>query len=239
VRVLSLLRQKRLYDEIENQNKRIDNIKKAMLQSICKLSEFRDNDTNKHIIRVQEYTRLIAEQLSKTTEYDKYITEKYIEDISIASMLHDIGKIGISDAILLKPSKLTHSEFEAMKKHTTIGYHALEHIIEDADKESFITLAKVIAHTHHEKYDGTGYPEHLKGEEIPLSGRIVCLADVYDALTSERCYKKAIPHSQAIKHIEMEKYKFFDPFIVENFLDIEKQIEQVLTNYQDNSLLAV
>lgn len=184
-----------------------DELKKAYLDVIFRLSlaaEYRDDNTASHLHRMSKYSALIAKKLG--------MTEEEIELIKHASPMHDIGKIGISDSILLKPGKLTQEEFLEMKKHPIIGAKILAN-----GETPLLKASEVIALTHHEKYDGTGYPYQLKGEEIPILGRVVTLADVFDALTTRRCYKPAFPIDESLSIIRRESGKHFDPKIVYAF----------------------
>lgn len=184
-----------------------DELKKAYLDVIFRLSlaaEYRDDNTASHLHRMSKYSALIAKKLG--------MTEEEIELIKHASPMHDIGKIGISDSILLKPGKLTQEEFVEMKKHPIIGAKILAN-----GETPLLKASEVIALTHHEKYDGTGYPYQLKGEEIPILGRVVTLADVFDALTTKRCYKPAFPIDESLSIIRRESGKHFDPKIVYAF----------------------
>lgn len=204
------------------------------IRVLAGLAELRDTDTGNHLNRVSEYSKFIARELGKlgAPKWCKYITPMYVEDIGQSSVLHDIGKVGIPDSILLKKGKLTASEFELMKGHTIIGGDALTKADEEMGIQSFLTLAKEIAYYHHEKFDGTGYPMGLKGEEIPLSARIVALADVYDALTSNRPYREALPHEMAAKIItgEMGK-KHFDPTILDVFINNQHVFQKTREQY--------
>ena len=199
----------------------------ATILGLAKLAEYRDEGTGKHLERIREYSRILAEKMSRLPLYEGYITDKYIEDIYRSSILHDIGKVGIPDAILLKPDKLTRDEFEIIKTHTLLGGDALNEIDKWIEGTSFLTLGKEIAYYHHEKWDGTGYPKGLKGAAIPLSARIVALADVYDALTSRRSYKKAFNHEKARDIIIGLKGSHFDPVVVDAFLALEKDFRRI------------
>ncbi len=190
----------------------------AIIFGLASLTEFRDNDTGKHLERISKYSMLIAEKLRHTKKYRDYITENYIDDLEISSILHDIGKVGIEDKILLKKGRLTKDEFEKIKLHPIIGSKVIDSINNKMKDKSFLKLAHQIILYHHEKYDGSGYPKGLKGSKIPLSARIVALADVYDALVSKRVYKDAISHEEAVKIILSEKGKHFDPDIINVFL---------------------
>lgn len=199
--------------------------------ALAKLAEYRDDDTGLHLERIRGYTKIIAEEMAKKPKYTGYITPEYIEDIYLSSILHDIGKVGIPDAILLKPGKLTPDEFEIIKKHSVLGGDVLTDIEAKIDGQTFLTLGKEIAYYHHEKWNGKGYPKGLKGEEIPLSARIVTLSDVYDALTSKRIYKNAFSHQEAKQMINLEKGLSYDADVVDSFLERESEFKKVLNEY--------
>ncbi|MCK5404715.1 MAG: HD domain-containing protein, partial [Desulfobulbaceae bacterium] len=167
-----------------------------------------------------------------------YITTEYIEDIYLSSILHDIGKVGVPDAILLKPGRLIPEEFEVIKEHTLLGGKAISEVDSQFNTQSFLTIGKEIAFFHHEKWDGTGYPKGLIEHQIPLSARIVTLADVYDALTSKRCYKKAYSHEKAKKIIIEERGKAFDPNIVDAFLVHEQHFNKIRKKLQETHSMA-
>ena len=193
----------------------------GLILGLAKLAEFRDEDTGIHLERIREYSRILAKHLSVLPAYRGYITDEYIEDLYHSSILHDIGKVGVSDAVLLKPGKLNPDEFELIKRHARLGGDAIRNVEAGMKVQSFLTLGIQIAYSHHEKWDGSGYPEGLKGEAIPLSARIVALADVYDALTSKRPYKVAFSHEKAREIILEGRATHFDPVIVDAFLDNE------------------
>jgi len=199
----------------------------ATILALAKLAEYRDDDTGIHLERMREYTKIIAEEMAKKPNYIGYITKEYIDDIYHSSILHDIGKVGIPDAILLKPGKLTPEEFELMKTHSTLGGDVLTVIDAGIEGQTFLSLAKEIAYYHHERWNGTGYPKGLSGENIPLSARIVALPDVYDALTSKRVYKNIISHEKAKEIIINEKGKHFDPDVVDSFLAREDDFKMI------------
>ncbi|OGJ84765.1 MAG: hypothetical protein A2268_11590 [Candidatus Raymondbacteria bacterium RifOxyA12_full_50_37] len=203
-----------------------------------RLAEARDPDSGDHIIRVANYSKVLAERLSQKGKYTKYVTPRYIEEIFISAPLHDIGKVGIKDEILLKEGKLTDQEFEIMKMHTIIGGNIIAELERKLNFRSFFTLGKEIAYHHHQKYNGKGYPNifkggimlveegvgsPLQGDAIPLSARIVALADVYDALVSKRCYKKAFSHETACEIIAAERSEHFDPVVVDAFLTLNDE----------------
>lgn len=195
--------------------------KKATIVGLAKLAEHRDSDTGEHLNRIQYYTTIICREMAKKNDFHDYITEEYINDMAMSSILHDIGKVGIQDAILLKPGKLNPEEFNEIKQHPIIGGEVIEEIEKNIKGRSLYMLGREIAFYHHEKWDGTGYPEGLSCTNIPLSARIVALVDVYDALTSERPYKEAFSHDKARKIILDGKGSHFDPQIVDIFLKIE------------------
>lgn len=205
----------------------------AAMVGLAKLAETRDPETGQHLERMRNYSRLIAEEMSTLPEYNLYITEAYILDIYNSSPLHDIGKVGIPDAILLKPGRLTQREFEVMKKHSAIGGDALRAADKQLGGESFLTLGKEIAYHHHEKWDGSGYPDGLKGTKIPLSARIVAIADVYDALTSKRIYKEAVPHDQARGIIIDSSGSHFAEDIVRAFIKRESDFLKIRDRFSD------
>ena len=207
----------KLEKKLQASFKQIKDTQSAAILGFARLTEYRDMDTGKHLERVREYTRVLALGLAKLPKYADYITAEYIEDLCLSSVLHDVGKVGIQDALLLKPGKLDKVEFERIKVHTTLGGEALKVVDQEIKRESFLTIGKEVAFSHHERWDGTGYPAGKKGEQIPLSARIVGLADVYDALTSKRTYKEAFPHEQAVKIITSERGTHFDPDIVDIF----------------------
>jgi PAS domain S-box-containing protein len=207
----------RLEKKLQDSFEQIKETQSAAILGFARLTEYRDVDTGKHLERIREYTRVLAIGLSKTPKYADYITPEYIEDLCLSSILHDVGKVGIEDAVLLKPGKLTDAEYEKIKQHARLGGEALRAVDQQIKRESFLTIGKEVAFSHHERWDGTGYPSGKKGEEIPLSARLVALADVYDALTSKRSYKEALPHEEATRIILGERGTHFDPDVVEVF----------------------
>ncbi len=222
----------RLDSDLVASYKDFQNAREATILGLAKLAEYRDTDTGNHLERIREYTREIASELAKLSKYKSYITTDYIEDLYLSSVLHDIGKVGVPDAILLKPGRLDPEEFEIIKRHTTYGGDILKMVESKVEGQSFVTLGKEIAYSHHEKWDGTGYPKGLKGENIPLSTRIVSLADVYDALTSKRNYKKAFSHEETKSIIIEEKGRHFDPEVVDAFMRIQDRIEHIRSRLQ-------
>jgi putative two-component system response regulator len=225
---------KGLQEEIETKSKIIYSIKEATIMALINMSCIRDNETGNHLIRTQKYVRNIAIRLVELGIEN--IPNERIELFEKCAPLHDIGKVGIADNILLKPGKLTPEEFEVMKLHTVYGAKALKQIQGNTNKESldFLIVGTEIAECHHEKWDGSGYPQGLSGKDIPLSARIMAVADVYDALISVRPYKKAFTHQEALEMIQNGHGKHFDPEIVDAFMSIEKEVEKIAQNFKDN-----
>lgn len=196
----------------------------ATLKILGYISELRDRETTNHLERVSIITAKLVARVKKISRYSNYITESYISDIIKASMLHDIGKIGISDYILQKQGKLDEKEYEEMKRHTILGAEILKKAGNDVSGRSIFTIALEIARHHHERWDGNGYPDNLRGDNIPLSARIMAVADVYDALVSDRPYKKGIRHEEAVAIIKGGSGTQFDPDIVKCFHHVQKEI---------------
>lgn len=217
----------RVYNRQNLAFNRLDKSQKLTLYSMSLLAELRDNETGSHILRTKEYCRLVAVKLSKEKKYKKYLTENYILDMERSAPLHDIGKVGIPDSILLKPGKLSREEFEVIKGHPEMGAVVLEKAAEALEFQSFFEIGIQIVLYHHENWDGSGYPKGLSGEDIPLSARIMTLADVYDALTTVRPYKKAYTHEKAKEIILSESGKKFDPDIVKVFIKIEEDFKKI------------
>jgi putative two-component system response regulator len=192
--------------------------------SLAKLAESRDPETGTHLERMREYCRILGDELSRHPKYCETIDADYVRTLYLTSPLHDIGKVGIPDEVLLKPGRLTPEEFEVMKQHSRIGGETLDAALEAHPKAEYLRLARDIAWTHHERYDGAGYPRGLKGNEIPLCGRIVAVADVYDALTTKRVYKPAFTHEHARSIIIEGRGTQFDPDVVDAFLARESDI---------------
>jgi len=203
--------------------------------AMAKLTESRDNDTGAHLERMREYSRLLAEELSSWQKYAAQIDGDYVQLVYLTAPLHDIGKVGIPDSVLLKPGKLTPEEFTVMKRHTVLGGETLQAVAKSRPEAQFLAMAQEIAVSHHEHFDGKGYPYGLQGEAIPLCGRIVALADVYDALTSKRVYKAAFSHEMARAVILEARGKQFDPDIVDAFLRREQEFISVGQRFHDSA----
>jgi len=210
-----------------DQQKKINEGQEVMISALVQLSESRENHADRHIERTGLLCRFIAYELSRTPDYAEYIDDVYIENIFRASQLHDIGKVGIPDRILLKPGKLTEEEFGIMKKHASIGADTLRKVQNEHPENRFLNMGIIIAQYHHEKWDGSGYPEGLAGEDIPLSARIMAVVDVYDALRTKRVYKAAYSHEESIIIIEKDRGNAFDPMICDILLRNQKKIEDI------------
>jgi putative two-component system response regulator len=198
----------------------------ATIIALAKLAESRDDQTGGHLERVQQYCKMLAAKLSEQARFG-IIDHTFIDNIEYASALHDIGKVAISDLILLKPFELTDSEFQLMKAHTLLGAHTLEAVSEKYPNNDFIAMGIKIARWHHERWDGSGYPDGLVGEDIPLEARIMAVADVYDALMSERSYKSSFTHSESCAFIIAGGGKHFDPAVVEVFVSLGDEFEAI------------
>ena len=219
--------EKSLENLVQEKIGEIVNSQMSTIFALSKLAESRDPDTGAHIERVQRLCKIIAVWLSEKSAYAGDIDEEFINCIYNACPLHDIGKVAIADKILLKPGKLTPEEFEVMKTHAIIGVSTLQKVYEQYPNNAFITMGISIARSHHERWDGKGYPDGLAGQNIPLEARIMAIADVYDALRSKRCYKRSVPWEQSRGVIEAGSGTQFDPVLVKAFLDIEKEFNTI------------
>ncbi|MBU3568332.1 HD domain-containing protein [Polynucleobacter sp. UK-Pondora-W15] len=209
-------------------------LEEQMLASLNALAKARDNETGNHIIRTQLYVKNLALRLRKMGYYEGELTDRIIDLLFKAAPLHDIGKVGIPDHILLKPGRLNDEEWEIMKTHTTIGEAVLSSAeIEFKDEDGVIAKALKIAGGHHEKWDGSGYPRGLSGADIPLAARIMSVADIYDALVSERVYKKGWTHREAIQEIISHQGTYFDPRVVEAFIAEQDNFQEIAEQYKD------
>lgn len=250
-RISSCLERKRLHDQetlyrskIEEYNnqlqervrQQVQEISQAQLGAIfamSKLAESRDPETGEHLERMREYCKVLSIQLSTLQKYEVIIDNVFVADIFAASPLHDIGKVGIDDSVLLKAGKLTDEEWKAMKLHPVIGAETLREVDKQHPGNSLIRMGIDIAASHHEKWDGSGYPYGLQGTEIPLVARILALGDVYDALTSKRCYKEAFSHDKSRQIVVDSRGSHFDPEVVDAFLDTENEFKRIREFYQD------
>jgi len=217
---------KRLENNWKELNERLNHAQLITIVSLAKLAEYRDIETGLHLERIMKYTELIARQLTGYSYYHNYITEAYITDLVNSCLLHDIGKVGIPDQILHKPGMLTEEEYEIMKQHTLIGGDTIANAEKKVKGRSYLNIGKEIAYYHHERWDGSGYPHGLKGKSIPLSARIVSIADVYDALTTSRPYKEAYSHSEAMEFIMEKAGSQFDEIIVDALVKCDRDFEK-------------
>jgi PAS domain S-box-containing protein len=224
---LDVTEEARLHEELLESYRRIQRIQHSSIFALAKLAESRDGETAHHLVRLQEYCRLLCRNLKTKERFRETLTFRFIDDIVQSSILHDIGKVALQDDILFHQGKFGADEFEQMKKHAEFGGKALEEAAEETGEDSFLSMGRDIAYYHHERWDGKGYPYGLKGEAIPISARITAVADVYDALTSERRYKKAFAHAEAVAVIVAEKSGQFDPAIVEAFLEVESEFRRI------------
>lgn len=233
-----------LEGQVRLRTQQIEKSREQIIHCLARAAEYRDNETGEHVMRVGKYCSVIANQLG--------FNEEYCRQISLAAQLHDVGKIGIPDSVLLNPGKLNNEEFDIMKQHCVLGNQIMEplasadakRIRQHADVGGFIMdgvdspmleLATTIARTHHEKWDGTGYPNELTGEEIPIEGRICCVADVYDALCSERPYKPSFPVRKCLEIMLSERGTRFDPIVVDAFFERINDIEQIRSEHMDSA----
>ena len=205
----------------------------VVIFSLAKLAEARDTDTGAHLERIREYSLILAQHLATLPKFESFLDGDYIQLLYLTSPLHDIGKVGIPDSVLLKPGRLTPEEFEIMKQHVLIGGRTLEAALEMHPRAKYLQVARDIAFTHHEKFDGSGYPYGLRGEAIPLCGRIVALSDVYDALTTRRVYKPAYSHQVAKVIILDGRGTHFDPDVVDAFMANEDRFVAVKDQLED------
>lgn len=218
--------------EIENEHKtrKIIKFQEHTIVSLSNLCENRDTETGEHARRTSMFVELLAHQTKKDHYYPEILTDSFIKLMVKAAPMHDIGKIVVSDTILKKNGKLDSSEYESMKRHTKEGGRIVNQIIGFSDDRNYVKVAVDMAQSHHERWDGTGYPKQLKGEEIPLSARFMAVADVFDALVFERCYKKPIPPEEAFKIMEAESGTHFDPILIQEFIKVKDQILRVIEN---------
>lgn len=205
----------------------------ATITALSNITESRDTDTGSHVERLKEGCKIIAETLRKVEAYKEVITPDFISNLQYASVVHDLGKVGIKDSILLKPGKLTPEEFEEIKQHPIIGANVLRQVHKSYPGNAYIEMGIEIAESHHEKWDGSGYPYHLVGEKIPLSAQILAICDVYDALRSKRPYKEPLNHQDSLKELQLGKGKHFNPVIVDVFNQCQSDIEQVYLKLLD------
>jgi response regulator RpfG family c-di-GMP phosphodiesterase len=205
----------------------------ATVESIALVSAIRDDETGEHLKRTKIYIKELACYLLKKRKYTHILNRKYIDLIYQAAPLHDIGKLGIPDSILKKPARLTKKEYEIMKQHPILAKNAIEKAMK-YDKNDFLNIAYNIAYYHHEKWDGSGYPVGLKGDDIPLEAQLMAIADVYDALVTKRCYKNEFSFEEAEKIIIDGSGSHFNPLLVEAFIALKDRFKEIAIKYRDN-----
>ena len=232
------LKDKNVYleGEVARRTHEVRAVQDATIMALATLAETRDQETGNHIRRTQNYVRALARKLQPHPRFSAELSDAIIELLYKSAPLHDIGKVGIPDAILLKPGKLTPAEIAVMNTHAALGRDAIaaaERLIDTPS--SFLRLAREIAHYHHEKWDGSGFPERLAGDAIPLAARLMALADVYDALISRRVYKPPMPHAKAVETIRAGRGSHFDPDIADAFLEIAGEFRAIAERYADDA----
>jgi len=221
--------------EVRRRTEELAAIQDVTIMAMASLAETRDNDTGNHIRRTQHYVKLLATHLRNHHRFRHFLSDKIIDSLFKSAPLHDIGKVGIPDRILLKPGRFTPEEFEIMKSHTRLGRDAIQHAEDQLGlKVEFLQLAKEIAYSHQEKWDGTGYPEGIGGDGIPISARLMAVADVYDALISRRVYKDGMPHEKAVEIIMEGRGTHFDPDIADAFFVLSEDFRAIAAQYADD-----
>jgi putative two-component system response regulator len=221
--------------EVSRRTREVIAIQDVTILAMASLAETRDTDTGNHIRRTQYYVRTLAKKLSTHPRFSALLTDNYIHMLFKSAPLHDIGKVGIADRILLKPGRFEPEEFEIMKTHTTLGRDAIEHAEKQLGMQvEFLSVAKEIALSHQEKWDGSGYPQGLAGESIPVSARLMAVADVYDALISRRVYKDGMPHEKAVIIIQEGKGTHFDPDIADAFVALQEEFREIAARFSDS-----
>ena len=228
-----IIEEENIENTIQGYNNEISDIYKFLYESLVNLTSVRSKETGAHLKRTQEYMKVMLEEFEKSFNTGEFEQQKTIEDIGVAATLHDIGKVGIPDEILNKPGKLTDEEYEKMKQHTVIGHQILENTYSDKISNDILEYAKEITLHHHEKYDGTGYPDGLKGDKIDIISRIMAVIDVYDALVNDRVYKKAMPYSEVEDYIISQSGKAFDPKIVNIFINSKEKLKAINEQYKE------
>jgi len=222
-----------LEDRVRTQVEEIASAQLGTIFAMSKLAESKDPETGAHLDRMREYCKVLAERLAGHEKYRSVITKKFVDAIYAASPLHDVGKVGVPDNILLKPGKLTDEEWVEMKKHTLIGADTLRAVNRQHPGNFFLQMGVEIAEGHHEKWDGSGYPHRRRGDEIPLAARVLALGDVYDALTSVRCYKEAFSHEKSRAIVLEGRGRHFDPDVVDAFLECEEEFLRIRAEFRD------
>ncbi len=229
--------------EVSKRAKQLTAMQDVTILAMASLSETRDTDTGNHLRRTQNYVRVLAQHMQSKPGYADYLNDEVVNVLYRCAPLHDIGKVGIPDRILLKAGKYTAEEYELMKRHPTLGRDALQSAQRVAGSAAsqlggpadFFEIAKELVHSHHEKWDGSGYPQGLRGTQIPISARLMAIADVYDALISPRVYKPAMPHAKAAQIIVEGSGTFFAPELVDAFLELQHAFQSIANRYADSA----
>ncbi len=219
---------------VYNRTKELIITRDITIGALVGLLEVRNIESSNHAKRTQKMMQVLCEHLKDKKTFSETLSDDYIKELVKTAPLHDVGKVGIPDSILLKPGKLDKEEFEVIKKHTTYGVDALNHDLPEGDVVSFIQTAIEIVGSHHERYDGSGYPMGRAAKDIPLGGRLMSIIDVYDALINKRVYKEAFSHDYAMELIKVESGKQFDPEVVSAFFEIENQITDIAREFDSN-----
>lgn len=222
-----------LEELVKERTRELELTQEVTIESMASLAEYRDPETGGHIKRTRNYLRVLSNQMKKHPDFEGFLTDSTIDLLYQSAPLHDIGKVAIEDRILLKHGKLTDEEFDKMKKHTVYGRDAIHVAAKKLGRDSFMRYAEEIAYSHQEKWNGSGYPLGLAGEDIPVSGRLMAVADVYDALISHRVYKKPFSHTKAVNIILEGKGSHFDPEIVEGFMAVQEEFRQIALQFAD------
>jgi response regulator RpfG family c-di-GMP phosphodiesterase len=227
-----------MVDRIKDRTKELALTRDVTILSLASLAETRDNETGAHLLRTQRYVRALAVQLKDHPNFKAALDDDTIDLLYKSAPLHDVGKVGIPDAILLKPGKLTDDEFVIMKTHARLGAEALHVAEKELGSNSFMSYAREIAESHHEKWDGSGYPAGIKGTDIPIAARLMAVADVYDALISKRVYKPAFSHDKAMGIIREGRGSHFDPDIVDALNAVESEFQAIAAQFGDQHTAA-
>ena len=221
-----------LEDEVAKRVQQFGKSRDALVLGLAKLADFRDNETGKHLERICQYSVILAEELARSGRHP-LINDAWIDHLRMSASMHDIGKVGVPDRVLLKPGKLTDEEYDVIKQHPTMGADTLMAIRKQFDNEPLVDMSVEVALSHHERWDGKGYPFGLRGDAIPLSARIVSVADVYDALTVARVYKPAMPHEKAAAILEEGRGTQFDPDVVDAFVRVQDKLRAIADSLRD------
>ena len=223
-----------LEQRVQERTREIQQTQDVAIYCLASLAETRDNETGNHIRRTQHYAKLLANYLQEHPRFRHRIDDEFINLLYKSAPLHDIGKVGVPDRVLLHPGGLEGEDWEEMKRHAQYGRDAILTAEEELGSTSFLRLAREVAYSHHERWDGSGYPEGLQGDDIPLSGQLMAVADVYDALISQRVYKEPMPHEEAVAIIIEGSGTQFDPEIIEAFITLQDEFNNIAIQFADN-----